>query len=213
MTPAPTPPGRRGPAVVGLVLAAGAGRRLGTPKGLLREPDGTPWVSRACAALQAGGCGAVSVVVGVRADEVAALVPPGMHVVAAPDWAEGMGASLRAGLTAVATGDPGRDTLAAIVTLVDLPGVGAPVVTRVLERTVMGKSPTRVRASLARAAYRGRPGHPVFLGRDHWAQVLDHAQGDRGARDYLAGRPVELVECADLGFGDDVDTADDLRGR
>ena len=45
-----------------------------------------------------------------------------------------MGASLRAGLTAVATRDPGRDTLAAIVTLVDLPGVGAPVVTRVLER-------------------------------------------------------------------------------
>ena len=213
MTPAPTPPGRRGPAVVGLVLAAGAGRRMGTPKALLREPDGTPWVSRACAALRAGGCGAVAVVVGARGADVAALVPLGVEVVSAADWADGMGASLRAGLAALSAGDPRRDTLAAIVTLVDLPGVGAPVVTRVLERTVMGKAPARVRASLARAAYRGRPGHPVFLGRDHWEQVLDHAQGDRGARDYLAGRPVELVECADIGSGDDVDTAGDLGRR
>lgn len=213
MTPAPTPLGRRGPAVVGLVLAAGAGRRMGTPKALLREPDGTPWVSRSCAALRAGGCRAIYVVAGARADEVGDLVPSGVEIVLAADWAEGMGASLRAGLTAVATRDPGRDTLAAIVTLVDLPGVGAPVVTRVLERTVAGKGSTRVRASLARAAYRSRPGHPVFLGRDHWAQVLDHAQGDRGARDYLAARPVELVECADIGYGDDVDTAGDLGRR
>jgi CTP:molybdopterin cytidylyltransferase MocA len=61
-------------------------------------------------------------------------------------------------------------------------------------------------AAVARAAYDGVPGHPVLLGRDHWAGVLASAAGDRGARDYLATRPVVLVECGDLATGRDQDT-------
>jgi CTP:molybdopterin cytidylyltransferase MocA len=59
---------------------------------------------------------------------------------------------------------------------------------------------------LARAAYDGVPGHPVLFGRDHWPGVLETAHGDRGARAYLAGRDVELVECGDLATGHDVDS-------
>ncbi|MFC7504207.1 nucleotidyltransferase family protein, partial [Nocardioides sp. GCM10030258] len=59
--------------------------------------------------------------------------------------------------------------------------------------------------SLARATYDGRPGHPVLLGHDHWAAVAAGADGDRGARDYLATHPLELVECGDLATGHDVD--------
>jgi len=61
-------------------------------------------------------------------------------------------------------------------------------------------------AALARATYDGRPGHPVLLGRDHWAGVVQTAVGDYGARAYLADRDVTLVECGDLATGRDVDS-------
>ena len=50
------------------------------------------------------------------------------------------------------------------------------------------------------------PGHPVLLGRHHWAEVAESATGDRGARDYLAANPVQLVECGDLATGHDRDS-------
>ena len=59
---------------------------------------------------------------------------------------------------------------------------------------------------LARAAYDGIPGHPVLLGREHWAAVREGAVGDRGARGHLAGPRTRLVECGDLATGVDVDS-------
>jgi CTP:molybdopterin cytidylyltransferase MocA len=107
------------------------------------------------------------------------------------DWDAGMGASLRAGLQALGPAD------AALVHLVDLPDVTAEVVRRVAD----GVGP----ATLARASYDGVPGHPVVLGREHWAPVAELATGDHGARDYLRTRQVSLVECGDLATGRDVD--------
>ena len=43
-------------------------------------------------------------------------------------------------------------------------------------------------------------------GRDHWAGVVATATGDAGARAYLRGRTVTLVEVADVADGADVDT-------
>jgi CTP:molybdopterin cytidylyltransferase MocA len=142
-----------------------------------------------------GGCDDVTVVLGAAVDEAAALVP-GTAIVVAEDWAEGMGASLRAGLAALADRD--IQTVAVLLTLVDLPDVGADVVRRLLDRVV---GPT----TLARAYYDGRPGHPVLVGRDHVAGVIASAVGDRGARDYFAGHLHERVECGDLATGRDVD--------
>jgi nicotine blue oxidoreductase len=188
--------------VAALLLAAGAGRRFGAPKALLRDDDGTPWVERAARRLAHGGCGPVVVVVGARAAEVAALVPPLLvpprDVVEAAGWTEGMGASLRAGLVALAARSPLPD--AVLVGLVDTPGMTVDVVRRVASAAELGPS------VLARAAFDGVPGHPVLLGRDHWAGVRAAASGDAGARDYLRGRPVQLVECGDVGSGADVDT-------
>ena len=113
-------------------------------------------------------------------------------MVVADDWAEGMGASLRAGLDALPDGVTGA--AAALVSLVDLPDVGPDVVRRVLAAATGPQV-------LARAAYAGEPGHPVLLGRDHWAAVAESATGDRGARDYLAAHDVTLVECGDLATG------------
>ncbi|WP_370290520.1 NTP transferase domain-containing protein [Nocardioides sp.] len=195
----------------GLLLAAGAGRRLGTPKALVRDPDGRPWVSRATEVLLDGGCGSVTVVLGASADEAEWVLADGLpdltrvEVVRAHDWEEGMAASLRAGLRALVDHpSPGEETLpSAVVHLVDLPDVGADVVARVVALAALpGHSPS---ALLARAAFDGRPGHPVVLGRDHWRPVLEIAGGDRGARDYLAEHTVELIECGDLATGRDVD--------
>ena len=189
--------------VAGILLAAGAGSRMGMPKGLLRTADGTPWVSRAVAALAAGGCVPILAVTGAQAEHVQALVPALAQIVVATDWNEGMGASLRAGLRALQSLPP--SVLAVIITLVDTPGVTPETVAR-LQRLAGSAGP----GVLARAGYHGVPGHPVLIGREHWAAVIEAAIGDQGARSYLAGRDVVLVESADVGSGADVDTPDDL---
>ena len=179
----------------GLLLAAGAGRRMGMPKALVRDASGEPWLLRGVETLREGGCEDVTVVLGAAADEAAALLDgAGVDVVVATDWAEGMGASLRAGLASL---DAGVE--AVLVSLVDLPDVSADVVSRVLDAEVDN-------GVLRRAAYDGRPGHPVLLGRAHWPGVTASATGDRGARDYLAESAVTLVECGDLATGQDRDT-------
>lgn len=181
--------------LAGLVLAAGAGTRMGQPKALVHDPDGTSWLLRSVETLRAGGCEHVTVVLGARAHEARPLVPRRVSTVVAVDWADGMAASLRAGLASLTDGD----APAAVVTLVDLPDVTAEVVRRVV---AAGAGP----AALSRATYAGRPGHPVILGRQHWADVIGSAAGDRGARDYLATHDVAAVECGDLASGQDQDT-------
>jgi molybdenum cofactor cytidylyltransferase/nicotine blue oxidoreductase len=180
----------------GLLLAAGAGTRMGMPKALV---DG--WLTRSVDTLQAGGCHDVTVVLGAGADEASKLLAEagvGVRQVVADDWAEGMGASLRAGLRDLARPGYARRADAALVTLVDLPDVGPDVVRRVLTGPVGTDT-------LRRASYDGTPGHPVLLGRDHWTGVADSATGDRGARDYLRAHEPELVECGDLATGADSD--------
>jgi CTP:molybdopterin cytidylyltransferase MocA len=178
----------------GLLLAAGAGSRMGTPKALVSD-DGGSWLVRGVRVLDDGGCSAVTVVLGARSAEAVGLLDGlGVDVVIAADWEEGMSASLRAGLAALPP-----DVDAALVLLVDLPDLTADVVRRVI---ASGDGPS----SLARATYDGTPGHPVLIGRDHWSGVVATATGDRGARDYLDTQQHESVECGDLATGEDVDT-------
>ena len=179
----------------GLLLAAGPGTRMGRPKALVSDPDGSSWLRRAVGVLQEGGCGSVTVVLGAGADDAEPLlVGTGAEAVVAVDWSEGMGASLRTGLRALA----GSDALAAVVMLVDLPDVTAEVVRHVAAEV---SEP----AQLARASYDGRPGHPVVIGRDHWDAVARQVGGDRGARDYLDAHGVRDVDCGGLASGRDRD--------
>lgn len=181
--------------VTGLLLAAGAGRRMGGPKALVRATDGESWVEASRRVLLDGGCDDVLVVLGASADQAAALLPGDTPAVVADDWTDGMSASLRAGLSALDGVDDGAD--AALVHLVDLPDVGADVVARVLEQASSD--------ALARAVYDGHPGHPVLIGRAHWDAIRREASGDRGARDYLSAHDVVEVDCSDLASGRDVD--------
>lgn len=172
----------------GLLLAAGGGRRMGTPKALVDD-----WLITSVAVLRQGGCDDVTVVLGAAADQARTRLGGEERVVVAEDWAEGMSASLRAGLAAVA-GEPAD---AVLVHLVDLPDVGPEVIARVGALA----SPS----ALARATYAGVPGHPVLIGRDHWAGVAETLAGDQGAKAYLRSHGAEPVECGDLATGADVD--------
>ena len=173
----------------GLLLAAGAGSRMGTPKALVSD-DGGSWLVRGVRVLDDGGCDGVTVVLGARSAEAVGLLDGlGVDVVIAADWEEGMSASLRAGLSGLPA-----DVDATLVLLVDLPDLTTDVVRRVI---ASGDGP----AALARATYDGKPGHPVLIGRDHWAGVVATTTGDRGARDYLDTHDHETVECGDLATG------------
>jgi nicotine blue oxidoreductase len=197
--------------IAGLLLAAGAGHRMGAPKALIRDPAGVPWVVRASRLLAAGGCSPVVVVTGASASLVAAVLDKSVEVVEATGWEEGMGASLRAGLSALqrlTDPPPGAsmaqrsEPLAALIVPVDLPGLTADVVRRL--------AADADRSALVRAVYHGTPGHPVVLGRDHWDGVIATAVGDQGARAYLKQHPPMEVECGDLADGVDVDTVAEL---
>jgi nicotine blue oxidoreductase len=187
------------PGAAGIVLAAGAGRRMGTPKaGLVL--GGVRLVDRQVSLLRAAGCEPVVAVLGAAVVEV-----PDATVVINTEWARGMGTSLATGLTHLEGCGPELEDAAVI--LVDQPLLTVRAVRRVVAaRRAAG-------AVAARAGYRDRPGHPVALARRVWREVAEAATGDSGARGWLASRSSEVlvVACDDAGSDADVDTAGDLR--
>ncbi len=188
-------PARPRPKVAGLLLAAGGGRRYGQPKALV-EYSGMLLVERGAAMLRAAGCAPVIVVLGAAADRVRAVADVGDAMIAVnPDWAGGMGSSLRVGLAAAG----GTSADAVVVLLVDMPDVTPAAVRRVAARAAPDV--------LATATYDGLRGHPVVLGRDHGAGAAALALGDVGARPYLAAHAADVVgvPCDDVARPTDLD--------
>ena len=184
--------------VAGVLLAAGQGSRFGRPKALV-ELGGQTLAERGVGMLRAGGADPVLIVTG--AAEVELGPDHRARAVYNDQWRTGMGSSLRAGLRAL----PEPDVGAVIVALADQPLVGPEAATRLI-------AAYRAGASVAVAAYDGRPRNPVLLAREHWPEVIAMATGDQGARGFLRARPdlVTLVECGDTGHPDDIDTPADL---
>ena len=201
-----------------MLLAAGEGSRFGQPKALILL-DGQTLAERGVRMLRAGGADQVLVVTGAAPVELAP--EDWIHTVYNAEWRTGMGSSLRAALQAltragkavgassVAPERPSAvfppDMGAAVVALADQPLVGAEAVARLI-------AAYRAGATVAVAAYEGKPRNPVLLAREHWPEVIGAATGDQGARAFLRTRPnlVTLVECGDTGRPDDIDTPADL---
>jgi len=118
-----------------------------------------------------------------------------------------MGSSLRTalGVLGQVDGSAGANVGAVVVALADQPLIGSDAVVRLIAAYRGG-------ASVAVAAYDGKPRNPVLLAREHWPEVSASATGDQGARAFLRARPdlVTLVECGDTGSPDDIDTPADL---
>ncbi|HXP21200.1 MAG TPA: nucleotidyltransferase family protein [Streptosporangiaceae bacterium] len=179
--------------MAGILLAAGAGSRLGQPKALV-EIAGQALVTRGVRLLRDGGAEPVIVVAGA-----VPLDLPGVIGVHNHDWRTGMGSSLRAGLAALPD-----SAEAVVIALVDQPLVSPQAVRRLIAAFLAG-------ASLAVATYGGRQRNPVLIARALWADAAVAAVGDVGARAFLRAHP-ELVpvECGDTGRPDDLDTSADL---
>lgn len=203
--------------VAGVLLAAGAGSRLGRPKALV-EFDGRTLAEHGVATLRDGGAAPVLVVSGAVPVSVA-----GARIVHNPDWRTGMGSSLAVGLRALSPREPGdprgpgappdgvpaaghaEEPDAVVIALADQPLVGAEAVRRLITAHRDG-------AGVAVAAYNGKARNPVLIARAHWPAVLEMATGDTGARPFLRAHPdlVTIVECGDTGRPDDIDTVEDL---
>ncbi len=182
------------PVSAGLLLAAGSGSRLGTPKALI-EFHGERLVDRGVRLLHDGGCHPVIVVLGAATVQVR-----GAAAVRNPRWRSGMGSSLRTGLESL----PG-DAERVVIALVDQPFITPEAVTRLILAARDG-------ASVAVATYGGERRNPVLIAREHFGEVARLAVGDVGARPFLRAHPELVVEvpCDDVGDPADIDTPADL---
>lgn len=184
----------RGSAPTGVLLAAGAGHRFGMPK--VCAENGA-WAATAIRALHSGGCHRVLAVLGAAPS----IQLDGAESVVAADWSLGLSRSIAAGLDRV-EGDT-------VVTLVDTPDVSADCVRRLISAGQQAESGT------ARAVYRGRVGHPVYVAArcrlpllQALLEVADR-DADRGLGPHLPAGTL-LVECGDIATGSDVDRPDEL---
>lgn len=214
--------------VIGVLLAAGAGRRLGHgPKALL-VLEGEPLVVRMVRALLGGGCDEVVVVVGADGDQVRQVLhevfgsPPGhLCIVVNEAWQTGMGSSFRRGIAAAASRvtdcfpSYAIDRVAGIrgsvmVALVDQLDVDDTVVAQLITEAL----PQRVTAAgYPDSTGQVRRSHPLIFPLAMAQDAAAVAAGDVAGRAWLREHPelIDVVNVGHLATGHDLDTVADLR--
>jgi molybdenum cofactor cytidylyltransferase/nicotine blue oxidoreductase len=186
--------------ITGVVLAAGAGSRIGHPKALLRagKRDET-FTHRACGVMRDAGLQEIVIVVSaVTAEEVRA-VAPSARVLVNDDPDRGQLSSLL-----IALGALSDEAEAILVLPVDIPLVRAETVRSLVASWV------RTHAPVVRPVNAGRHGHPVIFSRDLFTE-LAAAPLSEGAKAVVRrhATPEGEVETSDPGAFLDVDTVED----
>lgn len=203
--PPPTAP-RRARNVCALVLAAGRSRRM-APLNKLLVPDakGVPMILRVVDNVLASHARPVIVVTGHERERIEeALAGRPVLFAHADDYAEGLSASLRAGLRAVPPESEGI-----LVCLGDMPLVSG----EMFDRLLSAFDPEEGRA-IVQPTYRGKQGNPLVWSREFLPEMLA-ITGDVGARHLAAkyeDRRVD-IEMADDAVLRDFDTTEALKGQ
>jgi molybdenum cofactor cytidylyltransferase len=190
--------------VAAVVLAAGRSTRKGGPHKLIAEIAHRPLVRIAAEEALASRAKPVIVVTGHQRPEVEqALAGLPVTIVHNPDFAQGLGTSLRTGIAAV---PPEAD--AAIVCLGDMPHVDAGLV----DRLIGAFDPARG-ALVVVPTFEGKRGNPVLWSRRFFPDLMA-VEGDVGARHLIGRYPEAVVEVAvdDRGAFVDIDTPEALTG-
>ena len=202
--PRAEPPPAAGRRIAAVVLAAGRSTRMGGPNKLLAEIAGRPLARIVVEEALASRARPVIVVVGhERAKVENALAGLPVEVVYNPDFAQGLGTSVRAGIAAVPTEADG-----AIVCLGDMPQVDAALI----DRLIAAFEPDRG-ALIVMPTVEGRRGNPVLWSRRFFPELMA-IEGDVGARHFI-GRYSEAVADVPLEGSAalvDVDTPEALVG-
>jgi len=188
--------------IAAVVLAAGRSTRMGAVNKMIAEIGGKPLVRIAAEQALASQASPVIVVTGHERDKVEAALK-GLNVRFAhnPDFADGLGTSLRAGIAAVPDNSDG-----AVVLLGDMPQIEAKMVDRLIgafdpERGALVVVPT----------IEGRRGNPVVWARRFFTDLMS-VTGDVGARHIIGNVPEAVAEVpvTDASVTTDVDTPDVL---
>lgn len=189
--------------LVAVVLAAGGSRRFGRSKQLL-EWRGESLVRSAARAALGSGADETLVVLGPHAAQVeASLDGLAVRVIGNPGWEEGLGSSIRAGVSAALQGD--EELAGLLLCLADQPLVGAAVLAELTRAWKAGH------ATVA-TGYPDGAGVPALFSRAADLEVLAGLRGDRGARDLLRGvegTDIHVIPCAAALV--DIDVEDDWR--
>ncbi len=194
---------RSAPIIAAVVMAAGRSRRMAPHNKLLvTDKAGKPMIARVVDNVLSSNARPIMVVTGHQAEQVEhALGGRPVRVVHAADYAEGLSASLKAGIAAVPP-----DCAAAIVCLGDMPLVTG----RMIDRLIAMYNPEAGR-SIVLPTFRGKQGNPMLWDRRFFQEILQ-ITGDSGAR-FLIGKHADAVvevEMADDAVLRDFDTTESL---
>jgi molybdenum cofactor cytidylyltransferase len=188
--------------VAGVVLAAGASRRLGQPKQLLMH-EGETLLARSVRLACEAGAAPVVVVIGANAELIGAAVSAGSaEVVMNQAWELGIASSIHAGLNALDASAPGA--LGFLILACDQPRLSVEHLRGLIE-AFAAQSETSIVAS----AYAGVLGIPAVFPREAFPQLLA-LRGEKGARALLMEPPCPLIALPFPGGEVDIDQPDDL---
>jgi CTP:molybdopterin cytidylyltransferase MocA len=196
-------------APIAIVLAAGAGRRLGgAAKALLAGADGETFLARIARTARAAGVGRAVVVVGPpHGEEIAAAARAlELDVATNGDPARGMASSVAVGFTAAGSRAGYADAEVALLWPVDHPFVAPGTVQAVIAALVADGA-----AEAAIPTFDGRGGHPPAIRRALWAKLAACGRLLDGARGVLHAARGARVAVDDPGVVRDVDEPEDLR--
>jgi len=188
--------------IVGVVLAAGQSRRMGHANKLTMLVDGTPMVARVVDTLQRSDLERVLVVTGHEPEEIRnALSGREVELVHNPDFEEGMGTSVRVGVTAL-----GDDVDGVLIALADMPSVTSDVIDRLIGAFSPGGE-----VSIYIPMYGEKRGNPV-LWDAQWFPELRKLAGDVGGKVLFHRHPtaIRYVDVKSPSVNLDVDTPDAL---